>query len=134
MTSSTEGPDKDVHISLEDQQKINKFARHNQKMEELRDELKATQNEIQTLMDASNDLEEFALTNEDEKIPFQIGEIFVLETPETAQTLIQQKKEDAEKVVVQIEAKVTAVRAVMTDLKTHLYAKFGDAINLEADE
>jgi len=134
MTSSTEGPDKDVHISLEDQQKINKFARHNQKMEELRDELKATQNEIQTLMDASNDLEEFALTNEDEKIPFQIGEIFVLETPETAQTLIQQKKEDAEKVVLQIEAKVTAVRAVMTDLKTHLYAKFGDAINLEADE
>jgi len=134
MTSSTEGPDKDVHISLEDQQKINKFARHNQKMEELRDELKATQNEIQTLNDASNDLEEFALTNEDEKIPFQIGEIFVLETPETAQTLIQQKKEDAEKVVLQIEAKVTAVRAVMTDLKTHLYAKFGDAINLEADE
>ena len=31
MTNSQ--PDKDVHISLEDQQKINKFARHNQKME-----------------------------------------------------------------------------------------------------
>jgi hypothetical protein len=31
MTNSV--PDKDVHISLEDQQKINKFARHNQKME-----------------------------------------------------------------------------------------------------
>ena len=26
------------------------------------------------------------------------------------------------------------MQAVMTDLKTHLYAKFGDAINLEADD
>ena len=32
--------DKDVHISLEDQQKINKFARQNQRMEELKDDLK----------------------------------------------------------------------------------------------
>ena len=26
------------------------------------------------------------------------------------------------------------MQAIMTDLKTHLYAKFGDAINLEADD
>ena len=25
-------------------------------------------------------------------------------------------------------------QTIMSDLKTHLYAKFGDAINLEADE
>ena len=30
------GPDKDVHISLEDQQKINKFARHNQRLEDIK--------------------------------------------------------------------------------------------------
>ena len=34
------GPDKDVHISLEDQQKINKFARQNQRLEDIKDELK----------------------------------------------------------------------------------------------
>ena len=33
-----------------------------------------------------------------------------------------------------IENKMEAVKGVMTDLKTHLYAKFGDAINLEADD
>ena len=31
--------DNEVHISLEDQQKINKFARSNQRMEELKEEL-----------------------------------------------------------------------------------------------
>ncbi len=30
----------DIHISLEDQQKINKFARHNQRLEDIKDELK----------------------------------------------------------------------------------------------
>merc|ERR1712211_49605 len=116
----------DVHISLEDQQKINKFARHNQRMGELRDELKSKQNEIQTLEDATNDVDEFSLTASDEDlIPFQIGEIFVMETPDSVQTLIQERKG---------EAKVDQVKAVMTDLKTHLYAKFGDAINLEAED
>ena len=33
-----------------------------------------------------------------------------------------------------IEEKMEAVKAQMSDLKTHLYAKFGNAINLEADE
>jgi prefoldin subunit 4 len=33
-----------------------------------------------------------------------------------------------------IEEKMEAVKSQMSDLKTHLYAKFGNAINLEADE
>ena len=32
--------DNDVHISLDDQKMINKFARQNQKLEEIKDELK----------------------------------------------------------------------------------------------
>ena len=35
--------DKDVHISLDDQKMINKFARQNQKLEEIKDELKVTE-------------------------------------------------------------------------------------------
>jgi hypothetical protein len=33
-----------------------------------------------------------------------------------------------------IEASAFSARGVMSDLKTQLYAKFGDAINLEADD
>jgi hypothetical protein len=32
------------------------------------------------------------------------------------------------------EATAFSARGVMSDLKTQLYAKFGDAINLEADD
>lgn len=35
--------DSDVYITYEDQQKINKFARHNAKMEDLKEELKIKQ-------------------------------------------------------------------------------------------
>ena len=59
------GPDKDVHISLEDQQKINKFARHNQRLEDIKDDMKQKEAELVTLGDASNDVEEFSLTSED---------------------------------------------------------------------
>ena len=128
-------PDKDVHISLEDQQKINKFARHNQKLEDIKDDLKAKENEIVTLSDAANDVEELSLTaEEEEKIPYMVGEIFVMETPDDVVALLEKKKEEVKAEMAVLEDQATAVKAVMSDLKTNLYAKFGDAINLEADE
>jgi len=127
-------PDKDIHISLEDQQKINKFARQNQKLEDVKDELTAAENEIVTLTDAATDVEENALMMEDgEKIPYMVGEVFVMEEPDTVQTLLEQKKEDTKEQVKVLEAKASSIKEVMTDLKTQLYAKFGDAINLEAE-
>merc|ERR1719357_1859570 len=109
------GPDKDVHISLEDQQKINKFARHNQRLEDIKD------------------VEEFSLTSEDgEKISYMVGEIFVKETPDDVLSLLDNKKTDIKAEIKVLEEQATSIKGVMTDLKTHLYAKFGDAINLEA--
>ena len=129
------GPDKDVHISLEDQQKINKFARHNQRLEDIKDELKLKEAELVTLGDASNDVEEFSLTSEEgEKIPYMVGEIFVKETPDDVLTLLDNKKSDIKAEIKVMEEQANSIKGVMTDLKTHLYAKFGDAINLEADE
>merc|ERR1719221_2462649 len=129
------GPDKDVHISLEDQQKINKFARHNQRLEDIKDELKLRETELVTLGDAGNDVEEFSLTSDEgEKIPYMVGEIFVKETPDDVLMLLDNKKADIKAEIKVMEEQATAIKGVMTDLKTHLYAKFGDAINLEADE
>ena len=129
------GPDKDVHISLEDQQKINKFARHNQRLEDIKDELKLKEAELVTLGDASNDVEEFSLTSDEgEKIPYMVGEIFVKETPDDVLILLDNKKTDIKAEIKVMEEQATLIKGVMTDLKTNLYAKFGDAINLEADE
>ena len=128
-------PDKDVHISLEDQQKINKFARQNQKLEDLKDDLKSKENEIVTLNDAATDVEEMSLTCDDgEKIPYLVGEIFVMEAPDDVLTLLEEKKTELKGDIKTLEEQATVIKGVMTDLKTHLYAKFGDAINLEADD
>ena len=129
------GPDKDVHISLEDQQKINKFARHNQRLEDIKDDMKQKQAELVTLGDASNDVEEFSLTSDDgDKIPYMVGEIFVKETPDDVLSLLDNKKTEIKGEIKVLEEQATSIKGVMTDLKTHLYAKFGDAINLEADD
>ncbi len=52
---------------LEDQQKINKFARLNSRWEEIREETKTKRAEIQTLEDASTDL--MMLEDDEEKVP-----------------------------------------------------------------
>ena len=131
----TAQPDKDIHILLEDQQKINKFARQNQRLEDVKDELKEKHNEIQTLKDAETDIEEMALTcDEGAKVPYLVGEIFVMETPEDVQTFLEERKAEVEEEVKVLEEKAESIKAIMSDLKTHLYAKFGDAINLEADD
>ena len=128
-------PDKDVHISLEDQQKINKFARQNQRLEDLKDELKSKKNEIQTLNDAATDVEELSLTcDEGEKVPYLVGEIFVMESPDDVLGLLETKKSEIENEIETLEDQANSIKNVMSELKSHLYAKFGDAINLEADD
>lgn len=127
-------PDKDIHISLEDQQKINKFARQNQKLEDIKDELTASENEIVTLNEAATDVEEMALMmDEGEKVPYMVGEVFVMEEPDQVQILLELKKGELKDEAKALEAKAVGIKSVMSDLKTQLYAKFGDAINLEAE-
>merc|ERR1711983_140504 len=123
--------DKEIHILQEDQQKINQFARLNNRLEEYKDDIKAKKNEIQTLEDASTDL---MMLDDEEKVPYQIGEVFVEMTQDEVQETMEAKKEKISEEVTQLEGKVDEIKGQMSDLKTHLYAKFGNAINLEADE
>ncbi|XP_001599576.1 prefoldin subunit 4 [Nasonia vitripennis] len=124
-------PDSDVHISFEDQQKINKFARQNAKMEDLKEELKLKQNELQNLKDAVSELDLF---DDDAKIPYHIGEIFVDQDLSKTLSCLEDARVKKEKEIVSLEEQCTTLRSMMTELKTQLYAKFGNHINLEADE
>lgn len=71
--------DSDVHISYEDQQKINKFARLNAKVDDFKDELKVKRNDVKNLEDA---VEELSLTDDSEKIPYLVGEVFICQSLE----------------------------------------------------
>lgn len=66
--------DSDVHITIDDQMKINKFANYNAKVEDLKEELKIRQNELKNLEEAGDEIE---LLDDDTQIPFLIGEVFM---------------------------------------------------------
>ena len=50
------------------------------------------------------------------------------------QSALEARKAEVEEEMTAIQGRVDALKAEMSDLKTKLYAKFGSAINLEADE
>ncbi|XP_076170197.1 prefoldin subunit 4 [Ptiloglossa arizonensis] len=124
-------PDSDVYITYDDQQKINKFARQNAKMEDFKEELKIKQNELKNLEDACD---EIVLLDEGAKIPYYIGEIFIYEDLKKTENYLDEIKEKRKMEITNLESKCAHLKNIMNELKTQLYAKFGSRINLEAEE
>uniref|UniRef100_A0A4W6FWK2 Prefoldin subunit 4 n=1 Tax=Lates calcarifer TaxID=8187 RepID=A0A4W6FWK2_LATCA len=122
----------DVNVTFEDQQKINKFARNTSRMTELKSEIEAKKKSLQNLQDASDDL--MMLDDDSLLIPYQIGDVFISHTQEETQEMLEAAKEALEQEVKGLEEQVSAIQQVLGDLKVQLYAKFGNNINLEADE
>uniref|UniRef100_A0A8C6WSV9 Prefoldin subunit 4 n=1 Tax=Neogobius melanostomus TaxID=47308 RepID=A0A8C6WSV9_9GOBI len=122
----------DVNVTFEDQQKINKFARNTSRMTELKNEIEAKKKSLQNLQDASDDL--MMLEDDALLIPFQIGDVFVSHSQEETQEMLEAAKESLEAEVRVLEQRVVSIQQVLGDLKVQLYAKFGNNINLEADE
>ncbi|KAL5240278.1 hypothetical protein ACI65C_013227 [Semiaphis heraclei] len=133
VSKGTFQPDSDVHITFDDQQKINKFARLNARVDEYRDELKAKQTILKNLEDAA---EELMLLDEDDcpNLPYLSGETFVYYNLETAQNNLEELKKTVGKEMKDIETKIKDISSTMSDLKSHLYGKFGNNINLEAED
>ncbi|XP_043248072.1 prefoldin subunit 4 [Colletes gigas] len=124
-------PDSDVYITYDDQQKINKFARQNAKMEDLKEELKTKQNELKNLEDASD---EIILLDDNAKIPYYVGEVFIYEDLQKTQSYLDEIKEKKKMEITNLVSRCADLKNIMSELKTQLYAKFGSRINLEAEE
>ncbi|KAL1397712.1 hypothetical protein pipiens_009544 [Culex pipiens pipiens] len=123
-------PDSDVHITIDDQMKINKFANFNAKVEDLKEELKVRQNELKNLEEAGDEIE---LMDED-TIPFLIGEVFVSHDLPRTQELLAEAKEKKKQEIENIQKLSKDIQDKMGDLKAHLYGRFGSNIYLENDE
>jgi len=98
----------------------------------LKEDLKGKQRDLQNLEDASDDL--LMVDDESAPIPFVVGEVFVNLNIEVAKEKLEEAKNKIKRDVENIEAECVNIKAIMSDLKTQLYAKFGSSINLEADE
>lgn len=123
-----QGKKNNVNVTFEDQQQINKFSKLIMRKDNLEKELSQHRQEKEYLDDVSLELE---LIDEDELVPYKIGTIFVhLKQTE----VVEQLEQDAQTVDAVIESLETQQNELDEDirlLKSSLYGKFGDNINLE---
>jgi len=131
MAATIKDSETDAQVTLEDQQKINKFARHNAKLQDIKEELKTKQKELENLQDAE---EELLMLDDEEAIPYQIGELFVNTSSEESSGLIEKAKGTVQEEIKVLESQADTHKTTLSDLKVQLYAKFGNNINLEAEE
>lgn len=131
MSKKNQSIDEDVHISYEDQSKINKFAINNTKLHDFQDDLEEKKKELTNLNEA---IDELVVYDESELIPFQYSEIFTHLSVENANEELERSKVELEKEISTLEEKVLSTKKILSDLKTQLYAKFGNKINLEESD
>ncbi|KAK8376794.1 hypothetical protein O3P69_010009 [Scylla paramamosain] len=124
--------DSDVHITYEDQQKINRFARCNARHGDIKEELKIKENDLQNLQDAEDEM--MIALDSDEKVPFMVGEVFIMKSQEEAQEAIGAQRETLQEEISGLNSRSSELQDTMTQLKGDLYAKFGNNINLEPEE
>ncbi|KAI4122918.1 MAG: hypothetical protein LQ338_005551 [Usnochroma carphineum] len=135
----------ELEVRREDQDKINKFSRLHQRETLLEEELKSKavsglhsslvsiqltcpQKEKEDLEEISNELE---LADEDEKVPYKLGDAFIMLPLPEVQELLAKGTATIEKSVSATEEKLSSIREEMESLKVDLYARFGKSINLE---
>ncbi|ESO87646.1 hypothetical protein LOTGIDRAFT_219822 [Lottia gigantea] len=121
----------DAQVTFEDQQKINKFARHNARLQDIKDELAEKRKEVQNLEDAADEL---LMVDDSDFVPYQIGEVFVSSSVTDATSLLERGKERALDEIKELEERGGSHKQILSDLKVQLYAKFGNNINLEAED
>jgi len=128
MLSRDEENPEDVEVSRVDQDQINRFSTLHQKSGVLHEELKKKQQDKEYITDITSELE---LADEDDLVPYKIGDAFVhLSLPEV-QKRLESSADELDEEIEKLERRMEAAKEEMEELKVGLYAKFGKAINLE---
>ncbi|KAI6647959.1 Prefoldin subunit 4-like [Oopsacas minuta] len=126
MTSKTESLD-GVVVKKEDQSRINKFARKNALLQELKDELKSKQDILQDIEEGENSM----LLTQEQIIPYRVGEVFFELTNERTISMLEIAKKECLERISNLEVEIIEIEKILKDLKAELYARFGNNINLE---
>ncbi|KAK0827370.1 hypothetical protein LTR12_015334 [Friedmanniomyces endolithicus] len=136
------GEEKEVR--REDQEKINRFSRLHSREKGIDEQLKAREASISlagraappSQLKEKEDLEEISaeleLADEDDKVPYRIGDSFFSLPVSEVQELLSSSVERINGNVESLEEKLSGLRDEMRELKAALYGRFGRSINLEA--
>ncbi|GLI79591.1 hypothetical protein PoHVEF18_007929 [Penicillium ochrochloron] len=118
----------DNEVRREDQEKINRFSRLHQRETVLEEQLKAKQKDKEDLEEVSTELE---LADEDELVPYKIGDSFFQLPLADAQAMLETSTAQIDADVSKLEDSLGELRDELQQLKVSLYARFGRSINLE---
>ncbi|KAJ5883493.1 uncharacterized protein N7473_010379 [Penicillium subrubescens] len=118
----------DNEVRREDQEKINRFSRLHQRETVLEEQLKAKQKDKEDLEEVSMELE---LADEDELVPYKIGDSFFQLPLADAQAMLETSTAQIDADVSKLEDSLGELREELQKLKVSLYARFGRSINLE---
>lgn len=116
-------------VTRADQQLINRFARLNAKAEELDLDLKERRRQLANARDA---LDELAL--HDDHVLLHCGDVLARLPLAEAERWCEELRDQLEQGARDLERRLAAMRAQMTDIKATLYGKFGQNINLEYED
>ncbi|PYH79361.1 prefoldin subunit 4 [Aspergillus uvarum CBS 121591] len=128
LSKEDEARGEDNEVRREDQEKINRFSRLHQRETVLEEQLKLKQKDKEDLEEISTELE---LADEDDLIPYKIGDSFFHLPLEEAQSLLATSTEQIDAEVSKLEENLGDLREELQQLKVALYARFGRSINLE---
>ncbi|CAG86750.2 DEHA2D03366p [Debaryomyces hansenii CBS767] len=117
-----------TEVSWDDQQKINKFSTLINKKDENLEVLKKLKEEKEYLDDLSLEIE---LLDEDEKIQYKVGEVFIFMKVNKVIEKIEVDNEVLTEKISNIESSVDEIDDSLESYKKQLYARFGNNINLE---
>ena len=119
----------DVEVRKVDQEAINEFGRLNNRVSELRDELKLVEKELTAYEDAE---EEVMLIDEGtEALKLTMGDCFLDVEEEDIESELERLKEVAQGKKDKYISEIATCESRQGELKTQLYGRFGKTINLE---
>ncbi|KAK5357948.1 hypothetical protein LTR20_008945 [Exophiala xenobiotica] len=129
LSKEEESGSTDAEVTKEDQDQINTFSRLHNRSKVLEEELSTKHKDEEDLEELSTELE---LADEDELVPYKIGDSFMNLPLSEAQELLANATTDIENEVSTLEEELSTIKDEIGKLKAHLYARFGRGINLEA--
>lgn len=127
-----DGPQGMTNVRKEDQEKINRFAKLNARIEDLKDEITNKTSELKNYEDAVSEAELKVLEDEGDKLHLSVGDILANLSPEKTQEWLEGEMELLKKNVSDLQERKATIESEMTELKAYLYATFGDNIHLES--
>ena len=119
----------DVEVRREDQDNINKFARLNARLQELRDERKVIKQSLERLDDASTEL---MMNSGSDKVMLLIGESFFETSEDDATEFCEAEVDRMTETLEELDQEEAEIVDEQAKLKSVLYGRFGKSIQLEA--